>query len=175
MTPPRPRRGHSAGRRRSRDVDMPRRRVATPRPRRGYAAETSRGGAAATTWIFRGRRARVSQVLRGAAARSRGDAVLSSVRRGAPSAARRRRRELQVSPGGEAPYKRPVTITTYSGSVSPSEERCRPLVRRPRSGVLKVQEVRSRVRSGLVPAVPQNSYTNGGGGGARGASPVLLL
>ena len=28
--------------------------AATPRPRRGYFVETSRGDAAATTWIFRG-------------------------------------------------------------------------------------------------------------------------
>ena len=47
--------GDESRRRRGRDVDIQRRRVAaTPRPRRGYSVETSRGDAAAATWIFRG-------------------------------------------------------------------------------------------------------------------------
>ena len=38
-----------------RRVDIPWKRVAaTPRRRRGYSVETSRGDAAAATWIFRG-------------------------------------------------------------------------------------------------------------------------
>ena len=45
-------RGDESRRRRGRNADIPRRRVAAPR--RGYSAETSRGGAAAGTWIFRG-------------------------------------------------------------------------------------------------------------------------
>ena len=45
-----------ASRRRGRDADVPRRRVAaTPRPPRGYFVEMSRGPAAAGTWVVRGR------------------------------------------------------------------------------------------------------------------------
>ena len=48
-------RGDGSRRRRGRDANIPRRRVAAPpRPRREHSVKTGRGATAAATWIFRG-------------------------------------------------------------------------------------------------------------------------